>query len=271
MKFLLILFLTVFSYKIFAQDEKYYSISAAPDTSTIARRMWLHTEENERAFFNKLIEFKYEEYKYDPDNFRFGEYLFYVSEDFLTKTSAMFENIGLPPLNESLVFPNYRGYLIYLRNFIDSDAYLHSDEEFAYGLTNERGLSLMSLEMYYHELVVAHNVVILDSIECQEFSKVYKLFKSWLVSEFTEIYDIGAVCQMSGLTGDTCRYLWPSFRLMNIIIYELTRRQEYEIAFKFMSHVTESISLNGLYDETLHDIRDIAMKAWNKIMEGNEG
>ena len=189
-----------------------------------------------------------------------GYLMCYTSSSFLEKAGKEFQKLGLPPVESCKTFDDdkdpYSRYIKYLRSFIDTDAYLHSDDEFPYAMTNTRGIALFDIELYATEFIfyiLSSQISVNDKEQLLKYhNTIFNCFRFW----FTISYHSRGMMQMSGLTGDTYRACWPYLRLYNEILHQTIVREDYNGLFRIYKNIIPFISYgqtisNRNYNEEL--------------------
>ena len=246
---ILVLVVLLFSHNSVAQNWVDRTVPHRNDTSTLISRLWLHSYENEIAFFEKINSLRYEGYPYIGDDYYsspMGYLMCYTSNTFLDKAGKEFQKLGLPSVETCKELDNdkdsYRKYIKYLRSFIDTDAYLHSDDEFPYAMTNTRGIALFDIELFATELIIyiaSSHISVNDKDQLLKYhNTILNCFRFW----FTISYHSRGMMQMSGLTGDTYRACWPYLRLYNEILHKAVISQDYEGLFRIYKNIIPFIS-----------------------------
>lgn len=246
---ILVLVVLLFSHNSVAQNWVDRTVPHRNDTSTLIYRLWLHSYENEIAFFEKINSLRYEGYPYIGDDYYsspMGYLMCYTSNTFLDKAGKEFQKLGLPSVETCKELDNdkdsYRKYIKYLRSFIDTDAYLHSDDEFPYAMTNTRGIALFDIELFATELIIyiaSSHISVNDKDQLLKYhNTILNCFRFW----FTISYHSRGMMQMSGLTGDTYRACWPYLRLYNEILHKAVISQDYEGLFRIYKNIIPFIS-----------------------------
>ena len=263
MSWILIFVILLFSHNTVAKDWEESTESHRNDTSTLISRLWLHSYEDEIAFFDKINSLRYEGYPYSGDDYYcspMGYLMCYTSNSFFEKAGKEFQKLGLPPVESCKTFDDdkdpYSKYIKYLRSFIDTDAYLHSDDEFPYAMTNTRGIALFDIELYATEFIfyiLSSQISVNDKEQLLKYhNTILNCFRFW----FTISYHSRGMMQMSGLTGDTYRACWPYLRLYNEILHQAIVREDYNGLFRIYKNIIPFISYgqtisNRNYNEEL--------------------
>lgn len=239
----------LFSHNTVAQDWEDRTVPHRNDTSSLISRQWLHSYEKEIAFFDKINSLRYEGYPYIGDDYYsspMGYLMCYTSNSFLEKAGKEFQKLGLPSvvLCKSLDDDkdSYCKYIKSLRSFIDTDAYLHSDDGYPYAMTNARGIALFDIELYVTEFIfyiLSSHISINDKEQLLKYhNTILNCFRFW----FTISYHSRGMMQMSGLTGDTYRACWPYLRLYNEILHKAVISEDYEGLFRIYKNIIPFIS-----------------------------
>ena len=245
----IILVILLSSHNAVSQDWVDRDVPHRNDTSTLISRLWLHSYEAEIAFFDIINSLRYEGYPYTDDDYYcspMGYLMCYTSSSFLEKAGKEFQKLGLPPIEICKSFgddkDSYRKYIKYLRSFIDTDAYLHSDDEFPYAMTNTRGIALFDIELYATEFIfyiLSSQISVNDKEQLLKYhNTILNCFRFW----FTISYHTRGIIQMSGLTGDTYRACWPYLRLYNEILHKAVISGDYEGLFRIYKNIIPFIS-----------------------------
>lgn len=245
----IILVILLSSHNAVSQDWVDRDVPHRNDTSTLISRLWLHSYEAEIAFFDIVNSLRYEGYPYTDDDYYcspMGYLMCYTSRSFLEKAGKEFQKLGLPPIEICKSFgddkDSYRKYIKYLRSFIDTDAYLHSDDEFPYAMTNTRGIALFDIELYATEFIfyiLSSQISVNDKEQLLKYhNTILNCFRFW----FTISYHTRGIIQMSGLTGDTYRACWPYLRLYNEILHKAVISGDYEGLFSIYKNIIPFIS-----------------------------
>ena len=190
-------------------------------------------------FFQSLSEARYAGYQepeYEGD-YPFGDYVCYVSDEYLTEAAEVFQKLGAPSLESCISgkekAKHYQEYMTFLRDFIDSDEILHKEGVIAYAWTNERGVWLIGLELYVTELTLYVASRSMNQHDFNLFLEKHKKMMDSFRKMCTKAYHTGAQIQMSGLTGDTCRDCWPFLRQYNASLYEMLTSGNMETLDRF--------------------------------------
>lgn len=246
---ILILLVLLFAQNSLAQDWEDRIVPYINDTSTLISRKWLHSNEDEIVFFDKINSFRYEEYPYIGDDYYsspMGYLMCYTSNSFLEKAGKEFQKLGLPPVETCKTFDDnkdsYRKYIKYLRSFIDTDAYLHSDDEFPYAMTNTRGIALFDIELYATEIIIHVASSHISANDREQLLKYHNTILNCFRFWFTISYHARGLMQMSGLTGDTYRACWPYLRLYNEILHKAVISEGYDVLFRIYKNIIPFIS-----------------------------
>lgn len=246
---ILILLVLLFAQNSVAQDWEDRTVSYINDTSTLISRRWLHSNEDEIVFFDKINSFRYEEYPDIGDDYYsspVGYLMCYTSNSFLEKAGKEFQKLGLPPVETCKTFDDnkdsYRKYIKYLRSFIDTDAYLHSDDEFPYAMTNTRGIALFDIELYVTEIIIHVASSHISANDREQLLKYHNTILNCFRFWFTISYHARGLMQMSGLTGDTYRACWPYLRLYNEILHKAVISEGYDVLFRIYKNIIPFIS-----------------------------
>lgn len=283
---LLIFAILFFTYNVLAQNVVNTSISHHSDTSTHISRLWLHSYDKEVDFFNRLNTLRYEDYpnsSEDYDEAPVGYMMCYTSKSFLEKAEKEFQKLGLPSIDACMCLKNDKGPYLqnieYLRSFIDTDAYLHSDDEFPYALTNSRGIALFDIELYATEFIMSVAISQIIENDRNQLLKYHKTILNCFRFWFTISYEARGIMQMSGLTGDTYRACWPYLRLYNEILHQAVVSEDYENLFSVYRNIIpfisyhQTISHRNYNEELLHSLSDESVgKApiFNSLYEMND-
>ena len=262
-RFLLLLLMTLHFQVALGGYEATCSSNICKDNSSTRKNAWQGTEEEEIKFLQSLSLSRYKGYVEPEDNgdYPFGDYICYVSDEYITEAAEVFQKLGAPSLERCISGRekdrHYQEYMALLRDFIDSDEILHKEGAIAYAWTNERGVWLIGLELYVTELTVHVASRSMNQRDFNLFLEKHKKMMDSFRKMFTKTYHAGAQMQMSGLTGDTCRDCWPFLRLYNISLHEMTTsgnmdtmNRFYEIALPF----AEQSHAYGIMYEELTDL-----------------